>query len=257
MFDLHIYLAALLVVAAIAVVTWLVSLWKRDVSIVDSMWSLLLLAAAGVYVYKAGLSPRGWLMLSLTTLWALRLTIYITARNWGEPEDHRYQEIRARNEPHFAFKSLYIVFLLQAVLAWVVSLPLLSAATGARALGTLDYAGALVVIFGIAFESIGDAQLAKFKADARNRGRVLDTGLWRYTRHPNYFGECCVWWGFYLLALATGGWWSVIGPLLMTILLLKVSGVSLLEKDIGQRRPQYREYVQRTNAFIPGPRKTS
>jgi steroid 5-alpha reductase family enzyme len=108
------------------------------------------------------------------------------------------------------------------------------------------------VLFGILFESIADAQLAAFKARPDSQGQVMDTGLWRYTRHPNYFGECCVWWGFYLFAVSAGGWWSIVSPLLMTILLLRVSGVTLLEKDIGERRPAYRDYVQRTNAFIPG-----
>jgi steroid 5-alpha reductase family enzyme len=194
-------------------------------------------------------------MLVLTTAWAVRLTVYITARNWGEPEDRRYQNIRARHEPNFAFKSLFIVFILQGVLAWIVSLPLLAAATGTSALGALDYLGAAIVLLAILFEAVADWQLSRFKADAANRGRVMDSGLWRYTRHPNYFGECCVWWGLYLLALSAGGWWSGLGPLLMTALLLKVSGVSLLERDIGERRPDYRQYVERTNAFIPGPRR--
>jgi steroid 5-alpha reductase family enzyme len=141
---------------------------------------------------------------------------------------------------------------LQGVLAWIVSLPLLAAANSLKPLTTLDYVGVLVVLFGTWFESIGDMQLARFKADPANRGKVMDTGLWRYTRHPNYFGEFCVWWGFYLLAIAAGGGWSLPGPLLMSVLLLKVSGVTMLEKDIGERRPGYREYSQRTNTFFPG-----
>jgi steroid 5-alpha reductase family enzyme len=144
------------------------------------------------------------------------------------------------------------VFLLQGALAWVISLPLLAAVAGIMPLALLDGVAAVVVLFGILFESIADAQLAAFKARPDSQGQVMDTGLWRYTRHPNYFGECCVWWGFYLFAVSAGGWWSIVSPLLMTILLLRVSGVTLLEKDIGERRPAYRDYVQRTNAFIPG-----
>jgi steroid 5-alpha reductase family enzyme len=136
-----------------------------------------------------------------------------------------------------------------------VSLPLLASALSAQPLMWLDYIGVAIVVFGTLFESIADWQLSRFKADVNNKGSVLNTGLWRYSRHPNYFGEFCVWWGFYLIAVAAGGWWALPGPLLMSVLLLKVSGVSLLEKDIGERRPAYRDYILSTNAFIPGPRK--
>lgn len=257
MFDWHTYLSGLAIMVVLGIVTWIVSIAKKDASIVDSLWSILFLAGAAVYFMDGPRSERAVLVLALTAAWALRLSIYITVRNWGEPEDHRYQAIRKRNSPHFAFKSLYVVFLLQAILAWIVSIPLLAGATSTQSLGLLDYLGAAVVVFGTLFEAIGDWQLSKFKADSANKGQVMDRGLWRYTRHPNYFGECCVWWGFYLIALATGGWWSVIGPLVMTTLLLKVSGVALLEKDISKRRPEYRRYVERTNAFIPGPRKAT
>jgi len=254
MFDLSAYLLGFAVMLGLGAATWLVSLTKRDVSIVDSLWSVFFLAGALVYAgTQPSTSARAWIVITLVTIWALRLAGYLTWRNWGEPEDHRYQKIRAHNEPHFALKSLYLIFGLQAALAWVVSLPLLAAITDPRALGLFDYLGAMMVVFGLLFESIGDWQLARFKADPANRGRVLDTGLWRYTRHPNYFGECCVWWGFYLIALAAGGWWSIPAPLLMTFLLLKVSGVAMLERDIGERRPSYREYIARTNAFLPGP----
>ena len=250
------YLFGLIPIVGIAVATWAISLWKRDVSIVDSVWSLLLLAVGATYVWQSGvLGVREWLLLALLATWALRLTIYITVRNWGEPEDHRYRQIRARNQPHFAFKSLYIVFLLQGLLAWIVSMPLFAAIAADTRLQWLDYFGAAITTFGIVFEAVGDWQLSRFKADPSNRGKVMDRGLWRYTRHPNYFGECCVWWGFYLIALSVGGWWSVVGPLLMTALLLKVSGVALLEKDIAKRRPEYRRYVEQTKAFVPGRRR--
>jgi steroid 5-alpha reductase family enzyme len=191
-------------------------------------------------------------MLALTALWCVRLSAYITWRNWGQPEDHRYQQIRARNQPGFVWKSLYLVFLLQGVLAWIVSLPLLAAIVLPRPFDWLDIVGIAVVVFGTVFESVGDFQLSRFKSDPHSRGQVMDRGLWRYTRHPNYFGEFCVWWGFFLLALAAGGWWAVVSPLLMSFLLLKVSGVTLLEQDIGERRPAYCDYIARTNAFFPG-----
>jgi steroid 5-alpha reductase family enzyme len=191
-------------------------------------------------------------VLALLAVWAVRLAGYITWRNWGEGEDHRYQAIRARNQPNFEWKSLYLVFVLQGVLAWIVSLSLLAAIVSERPWGWLDTLGMAVVVFGIVFEAVGDAQLAAFNARPENRGKVMNSGLWRYTRHPNYFGEFCVWWGFYLIALSAGGWWALLSPLLMSVLLLKVSGVALLEKDIGERRPAYRDYIARTNAFFPG-----
>jgi len=254
MFDLGLWLTGLAVIAVFAGLGWLLSLPLRNVSIVDSMWSLMFLLAALAYVAgQASPAPRAWLVMGLVSVWSLRLAAYITWRNRGHGEDFRYQRIRAGNDPGFAFKSLYIVFGLQAGLAWVISLPLLAAINSTAQLGWLDLAGAALWLVGFVFEAGGDWQLARFKADPANRGKVLDTGLWRYTRHPNYFGDFCVWWGLFLVALAGGGWWSVAGPLLMSFLLLKVSGVVLLEKDIGERRPAYRDYVRRTNAFFPGP----
>jgi steroid 5-alpha reductase family enzyme len=254
MFDLAMWLEGLAVLAAFAVLGWLLSLPLRNVSIVDSMWSLMFLLAALAYaVVQATPGPRAWLVIGLVSVWSVRLAAYITWRNRGHGEDFRYQKIRGSNDPGFAFKSLYIVFGLQAGLAWVISLPLLAAINSTAPLGWLDLTGAALWLVGFVFEAGGDWQLARFKADPANRGKVLDTGLWRYTRHPNYFGDFCVWWGLFLVALAGGGWWSVAGPLLMSFLLLKVSGVALLEKDIGERRPAYRDYVRRTNAFFPGP----
>jgi len=248
-------LLGLAVIAALAVLTWLVSLARRDVSVVDSLWSIFI--TTGGVVYAATLpwaNARPALMLALAAAWALRLAVYITWRNHGHGEDRRYQQIRARNQPNFEFKSLYLIFLLQAVLAWIVSAPFLAGVSGTNPINLLDIAGAALAVFGIVFEAIGDQQMARFKADPANQGQVMDRGLWRYTRHPNYFGECCTWWGLYLIALAAGGdgWWSIVSPLLMTVLLLKVSGVSLLEADIGERRPAYRDYIARTSAFVPG-----
>jgi hypothetical protein len=187
----------------------------------------------------------------------VRLSAHITWRNRGHGEDRRYQQIRRNNDPGFAFKSLYIVFGLQALLAWVISLPLLAAASSSSPLGWLDALGVLLWIVGFLFEAGGDWQLARFTADPANKGKVMDRGFWAWTRHPNYFGDACAWWGLGVLGLAAGGWWSVPGPLLMTLLLLKVSGVTLLEKDIGERRPGYADYVRRTSAFLPRPPRRS
>lgn len=253
MFELDAYLSGLSVALIAAALTWVVSLVRQDVSIVDSVWSLILLGlCATYYLLHEDATPRGTLVLVLASVWALRLSVYITWRNLGEPEDARYKAMRRKYSPNFAVKSLGIVFLLQGFLAWLISLPLLAAITGSWPLQLLDATATALVVFGILFESIADAQLATFKRGTGNGGKVLDTGLWRYTRHPNYFGECCVWWGFYLFAVAAGGWWALLSPVLMTFLLLRISGVALLEKDIRERRPAYADYVKRTNAFIPG-----
>ena len=253
-FDTGLWISALPVLLIAATLTWLLSLPLRNVGIVDSLWSLLFFAAA--VVYGLGCDPRAprlAFVLWMVVLWAGRLSIYITARGIGTGEDHRYQAIRARNEPGFQFKSLYLVFWLQALLAWIISLPLLGAFASNRPLGLLDFLGIALWVVGFVFESVGDWQLARFKKNPANAGAVMDRGLWRYTRHPNYFGEFCIWWGFWLIALSAGAWWSIVGSGLMSYLLLKVSGVTLLEKDIGNRRPQYADYVLKTNAFFPGP----
>jgi len=190
MFELRSYLLGLALMAAIALVTWSVSAAKRDVGIVDSVWAIFFLAAAALYATTVTApGPRTALIVTLVAIWALRLSGYITWRGWGEPEDHRYQTIRRRHEPNFALKSLYLVFALQAVLAWIVSLPLLGAIASPAPLNLLDFIGVALWVFGFLFESIGDFQLAGFKSDPAHRGKVMDQGLWRYTRHPNYFGE--------------------------------------------------------------------
>lgn len=253
MFDLTLFLYGLIVALSLPVFTWIVSIFKDDVSIVDSLWSLIFLALCMTwFIAYEFTTPRSGIVLALVTLWAIRLSAYITWRNRGQGEDARYQAMRRKYSPNFAIKSLFIVFLLQGFIAWIISLPLLAAITGSRPLNLLDGLATGLVLFGILFESVADAQLAAFRAKPGNQGQVMDKGLWRYTRHPNYFGECCVWWGIYLFAVATGGWWSILSPFLMTLLLLRVSGVALLEKDIVERRPGYREYIAHTNAFIPG-----
>ena len=241
----------------LALLTWIASLVQRDVSLVDRVWSLLVAAPAAAYAWALppGGDTRFTVMAVVLGLWAIRLAAYVTWRNWGHGEDRRYQAIRARNEPGFALKSVYLIFVLQGVLAWLIATPFLAALAHPVPWIAFDTIGAAIGLFGFAFEAIGDQQLASFKADPAHRGKVMDRGLWRYTRHPNYFGESCVWWGLFLVALPAGGWWSIVSPLLMTGLLLKGSGVALLEKDIGERRPEYRDYIRRTNAFFPGPPK--
>jgi steroid 5-alpha reductase family enzyme len=237
--------------------TWLASVPLRNVTIVDTLWSLMFVIAAFAYAASTTpLEPRAQLLLVLVTIWGLRLALYLGRRTFGHEEDRRYQNIRKRNEPGFTWKSLYLVFGLQALLAWVISLPLLGGIAGdSSTLGWLDYAGVALWLVGLYFEAVGDWQLTRFKANPANSGQVMDQGLWGLTRHPNYFGDFCVWWGFGLIALSAGAWWALLGPALMSVLLLRVSGVTLLERDIGRRRPGYAEYIRRTNAFFPGPRR--
>ncbi len=258
MFDISTWLWGLAIILAIAVVTWMIHLPLKNASIVDSVWSLLFLAAAVAYslATPAPEGTRRTLILVLVAVWALRLSGYITWRNWGEGEDRRYQAMRRKAGPNFPISSLWRVFVLQGLLAWIVSLPLLAAVDGSPDLGVLDWLGVAVWVIGFAFEAGGDLQLARFKSDPANAGLVMDRGFWRYTRHPNYFGDFAQWWGFFLIGLAAGGWWALPGPLVMSWLLMRVSGVTLLEKSMEKTRPKYAEYVARTNAFFPGPSRT-
>lgn len=253
---MNIYLITLTVLLGVAVIAWIASLVTKDVSFVDSLWSIFFLIAALVFATNtAAVFARGFVVLALVAVWSIRLSLHITIRNWGEDEDYRYKAIRAKNSPGFEFKSLYIVFGLQAVLAWIIATPLAPAIAAAAPVGLIDAVAILLWTVGFVFEAVGDYQLKQFKGKPENKGKVLDTGLWRFTRHPNYFGEFCIWWAFWLFALAAGAWWTVFAPLLISVLLLKVSGVAMLEKTIGERRPMYADYIRRTNAFFPGPRR--
>jgi len=191
-------------------------------------------------------------LMTLVTIWGLRLSIYVFIRNHGKPEDFRYAKWRAENGPRWTWYSFFKVFLLQGAIMWIVSTPLLAAQiTPGSALSALDILGIVLWLVGFIFEAGGDYQLAQFRADPANKGKLLNTGLWRYTRHPNYFGDSAQWWGFYLIALAAGGWWTIFSPLIMTGLLVKVSGVALLEKTMANTKPGYKEYIETTSAFIP------
>lgn len=250
---MNVLLSAASAIALLMLLTWGLSLAKRDASIVDSCWGLgfVLVSWLRWGLSGAELSAAALLLPALVSLWGVRLSLYLTWRNWGEPEDYRYQAMRRRHEP-FWLHSLWIVFGLQGALMWLISLPLLSAS--APPLGLLDAAGAVLALLGLACEAGADLQLARFKANPTNEGRVLDTGLWAWTRHPNYFGDFVVWWGLWLLALGRGApAWTVIGPVIMSGLLMKVSGVPLLEARLRATRPVYADYVARTPAFFPRP----
>jgi len=242
---------------------WLVSLVKRDASVArvaDVFWALgFVVLAWAMFSFTDGYAPRKYLVGILTTIWGLRLAGHIVLRAWGQGEDYRYQPMRDASGPRFWWTRYFKVFLLQGFLLGLASAPLLAAqfyGTPAR-LTPLDIAGVVVWGVGFFFEALGDWQLYVFKRDPANKGEVLDRGLWAYTRHPNYFGETLIWWGIFLIALATPyGYWSVYGPIVITVLLLRVSGVTLLEQHQVQRKPQYAEYIRTTSAFVPWfPRK--
>lgn len=256
----QLWLIGLASASAMMVVMWAASVVTRDASLVDRVWGLAFVVLAWTYAVAADIwTDRSLLALVLVSVWGLRLSAFITWRNWGHGEDARYAAMRARRPDTFTRRSLVTVFLLQAVLAWLISVPLLGAiALGDGRLGWIDVVAVIVWLVGFVFEAGGDAQLARFLADPANKGRVMDRGLWRYTRHPNYFGDTVVWWSFFLLALAAGAWWGVVGTVLMTFLIVKVSGVALTERRMGKpgsTREGRDEYVRRTNAFIPGPRR--
>lgn len=249
----------LLVIAGCMFSLWLLSLRLKDASIVDIFWGLGFVVVAWVSLFSAGeLLDRHWLLALLVTLWGCRLAGYLAWRNVGKGEDSRYTEMREKPGRNFALFSLVVVFGLQGLIMWVVSWPLQAAMLGTQPWNWLDLLGITLWIVGLGFESIGDWQLARFKADPANKGKVMDRGLWRYTRHPNYFGDFLVWWGYYLLSLAAGGpWWTIAGPLLMAYCLIYFSGAMHLERTITDRRPGYADYIRRTSAFIPWPPRSS
>jgi steroid 5-alpha reductase family enzyme len=240
---------------AYVVALWLLSLPLRDASIVDPGWGIGFVIVAWV-AFAAGDGCRGrrWLLAALVSLWGVRLASHLVRRKLHERrEDPRYGEWRERYGSRFPLVSLVIVFLFQGFLIWVVALPVQAAASNGDPLGALDWIGAAVWAVGGAFEAIGDRQLALFKADPANKCKIMDRGLWRYTRHPNYFGDFLVWWGIWLVALSAGGtWWTVVGPLVISLLLIRVSGKGHLEARM-MNRPGYPEYVARTSGFIPWP----
>jgi len=245
----------LLAALALMLLVWLASLIRRDASLVDSFWGLGFVLIAWLTFFRSGgYAGRGLLLAFMVTIWGLRLAVYITRRNWGHGEDRRYQAMRAKHGRRFWLVSLGTVFVFQAVLMWIISLVVQVGQMAARPahFTWLDLAGVLVWATGLVFEAGGDWQLARFKADPANRGRVMDRGFWAYTRHPNYFGETLIWWGIFLITFSTpSGIFALISPLLITYLLLKVSGVSLLERNLVDTKPEYREYMRSTSAFFP------
>ncbi|MGB7117721.1 MAG: DUF1295 domain-containing protein [Anaerolineales bacterium] len=259
---LSIYANAALVILGLMIALWMISLLLKDSSIVDIFWGTGFVITAWFYFFLTpdGFAARKLLIVILTTIWGLRLSIHILLRNWGHGEDYRYQQWRQEAGSNWWWRSFFKVFLLQGAVMWIISAPLLAAQSNPNParLIWLDYLGAILWGIGFFFEAVGDWQLARFRANPDNKGKLLNTGLWRYTRHPNYFGDAAQWWGFYLIATAAGGYWTIFSPIIMTLLLRRVSGVTMLEKSLKESKPGYKEYVETTNPFIPWfPHKSS
>lgn len=245
---------ALLVILAMVTLLWVVSVIMKNASIVDLFWGFGFVVTSLVYFLNTeGFEPRKLLIMTLVAIWGLRLSIYLTWRNAGKGEDFRYQKFRKDYGEHrYWWVSFFQVFLLQGILMWLISAPLLGAQLyPGNSLGILDYIGVTFWIIGFAFEAGGDIQLARFKGNPQNKGKVLDTGFWRYTRHPNYFGDTAVWFGYAFICIAAGSYYPVLGSVLMAAMIIKVSGVALLEKTLTNSKPGYQEYVRKTSAFIP------
>jgi len=254
---LQVYLSGFLPVLVLMTVLWMVSARLKNAGIVDIYWGIGFIILAMYYRINTQGSPlRKNLLLIMVCLWGLRLAIHIAHRNWGKGEDFRYRQFRQKYGPHrYWWISFFQVFLLQGLLMWLISAPLLGAQfySSRAGLNIIDILGLLLWLTGFIFEAGGDVQLNRFKKNPQNRGKVMDKGLWKYTRHPNYFGDSCIWWAYGLLSLAGGSYIPLYGPVIMTLLLLKVSGVALLEKTLQETKPQYRDYVAKTSPFFPLP----
>lgn len=252
---LHLFSLAGLAVFALVTGVWLASLYLQNAAIIDIFWGLGFVMLSWIYFLgtQEGYLPRKLLICGMTLVWGLRLSFYIFRRNRNRPEDYRYRAWRAAADTDWWWQSYFKVFLLQGLLMWIISTPLLvaqAAATPAR-LTWLDFAGLGLWVLGFTFEALADWQLQRFKAAPANQGHVLRQGLWRYTRHPNYFGDAVQWWAFFLPAASTGAYWAIFSPAIMTFLLRRVSGVTLLEKNLVHTKPEYQEYIRTTNAFFP------
>lgn len=242
-------------------VVWGISIRAKDASVVDIAWGMTFVLTAWVTRFTAdGYEPRKNLLVALSTIWGLRLSLYLAKRNLGHGEDPRYVSMRERGgDRWWWWTSLFKVFYLQGLVSWVVSLPIQlgQVSGGAGPFVTLAVIGSVVWMVGIGFEAIGDFQLARFKADPANEGMILDSDLWSWTRHPNYFGDAAIWWGIGIVAASSGwGLIGLVGPLVMNFFLVNISGKKLLEHRMGRNRPGYDDYVSRTSGFFPRPPKS-
>lgn len=245
-----------LVILGLMVALWLYSLAIKNSSIVDIFWGtgFVIVFWVGVLLVPSTLTARAVLLGILVTIWGLRLSLYIFQRNHGKLEDFRYAKWREEAGKDWGWRSFFKVFILQGLLMWIIAAPLLAMQTTSApdsALKCWDFIAVIIWLTGFVFEAGGDYQLARFKADPANKDKLLTTGFWSVTRHPNYWGDAVQWWAFYLLALISGAWWTIFSPIIMTLLLRNVSGVVLLEKTLKDTKPGYVEYIANTPTFMP------
>jgi steroid 5-alpha reductase family enzyme len=248
----QIYLLALTVIMSMMTLLWLISIRIKNVSIVDLFWGFGFVVSGVFYFLNTeGFEIRKILLMSLVSIWGLRLSIYLAWRNHGKGEDFRYRKFRKDYGEHrYWWISFFQTFLLQGILMWLISAPILGAQFyPGNKLGIFDFIGVIIWIIGFVFEAGGE--LARFKANPENKGKVLNTGFWHYTRHPNYFGDAAAWFGYGFICISAGSYIPVLGSVLMAALIIKVSGVALLEKTLNETKPEYKEYVEKTSAFIP------
>jgi steroid 5-alpha reductase family enzyme len=234
-------------------VIFCVALIKKDNSIVDIAWGLGFIGVALLtFFLKEGYTTRHLVVSGLVLIWGMRLALHIAIRKRGKGEDYRYAKWRKDWGRWFVLRSYFQIFMLQGVFLYIISIPIILVHFSPREHFTLvDFLGVGVWCIGFIFEAVGDFQLKKFKKDPANKGKIITTGLWKYTRHPNYFGEVVMWWGIFLLALSVdNGWMAILSPLTISFLLLRVSGVTMLEKKY-KGNPEFEAYAQRTNAFFP------
>jgi len=237
------------VLAFCSLLLWLISVWLRDASIADIMWGLYFVILTWISYFHVPTS-RGLLITILTSIWGIRLSLYLFVRNHRKSEDRRYAAMRQYHGQNFWWRSFFTVFTFQMFLAWLIGFPQQFAHTPDE-LNAIDALGTLLWCVGLYWEVVGDWQLHNFLSKKKG-DEVLDQGLWKYSRHPNYFGDAVLWWGYGSIAFAGTGWWLILlCPACMTFLLLRVSGVRLLEKDIQERRPEYASYIERTSSFFP------
>ena len=252
---LDLWLTAGSIILILMTLLWLYSLAIKNASIVDIFWGtgFVITYWVALWIGSIEITTRILLLGGIVTLWGLRLSAHIFLRNHKQPEDFRYAAWRAENGASWWWRSFFKVFLLQGVILWIVAVPLIAVQTANPAATTCacEYSGLGLWLVGFMFEAGGDWQLTRFKKDPNNKGKLLTTGYWSVTRHPNYFGDAAQWWGFWLFAFSAGAWWTVFSPLLMTFLLMKVSGVAMLERTLAKNKPGYEEYSARTSAFFP------
>ena len=250
-----IYIQGFLLIISLMTFLWILSVYLRNVSIVDLFWGLGFIIVNALYIFSSEvINIRQIVLFVMVAIWGLRLSIYLAWRNIGKGEDFRYREFRRKfGESNYWWISYFQTFLLQGILMWIISVTLygVSMSSNETSLNIIDFTGILIWIIGFIFEAGGDFQMAKFKMNLLNKGKVLNTGFWRFTRHPNYFGDAAVWWGYGLLCIASGSPWYIIGSVIMTLLIIKVSGVALLEKTLKNQKPEYFAYIQKTNSFFP------